>query len=149
MARRGLKPGVAQKVRRRSGESTPDTPPAAVQAAAEHPSCKRVVPGSSPGPGLEPTTEETKERLDNMRRITGAAMRDALTCGAFADAALYMGQAAQELLNRGQTFSAASVLSCMRSLHTDYLRYRVSHEPGGREHDVALRTSSAQGEEPK
>lgn len=46
------KPGVAQKVRGRSGQSTPETTPAAVQAVVEQRACNPVVPGSTPGPWL-------------------------------------------------------------------------------------------------
>ncbi len=58
---RGAKPGVAQKVRGRSDESTSETAPAAVQAAVEHRSCKPVVPGSSPGPGLRSDEDPRRE----------------------------------------------------------------------------------------
>lgn len=48
----GVEAGVAQKVRERSGESTPETAPAAVQAVVEQRACNPPVPGSSPGSSL-------------------------------------------------------------------------------------------------
>lgn len=49
----GVEAGVAQKVRARSGESTPETASAAVQAAEEQRACNPEVPGSTPGPSLD------------------------------------------------------------------------------------------------
>jgi hypothetical protein len=50
---RGVEAGVAQNVRERSGQSTPETAPAAVQAATEQRACNPEVPGSIPGPRLD------------------------------------------------------------------------------------------------
>lgn len=70
---RGVEAGVAQKAREGSGESTPETTPAAVQAVTEQRACNPCVPGSTPGSSLDPTHQGSNEPLSARRLLETAA----------------------------------------------------------------------------